>query len=401
MIQKEEARGKWDIITGNHAVAHAARLARVKVVPAYPITPQTTIVEYIADFIARGEMDAEYIRVESEHSAMAAAIGAAAVGVRTFTATASQGLLLMHEVLHWAVGARLPIGMAVVNRAVGPPWSIHVDHQDAISQRDTGWMIMFVSSNQEALDSVLMMYKVAEDDRVLLPFMVCLDGFVLSHTYQPVHIPDQEDVDAFLPEYKPKHWIMDPGDPITYGNLVMPDQDYMEMRWSIHKSMIEAKSVIKEVSAEFRDRFGRFHGDLVWEYRADDADAVIVTTGTLASEAEEAVDVLREKGENVGLLKIRSYRPFPTEDVVRVADGRKLLVVIDRSISFGQGGPLATDVRSALFTYGVDTPVVGFVTGLGGRDITYEDIAKMVAIAREKASAREFRPVEWYKLKKG
>ncbi len=401
MIQKEEARGKWDIITGNHAVAHAARLARVKVVPAYPITPQTTIVEYIADFIARGEMDAEYIRVESEHSAMAAAIGAAAVGVRTFTATASQGLLLMHEVLHWAVGARLPIGMAVVNRAVGPPWSIHVDHQDAISQRDTGWMIMFVSSNQEALDSVLMMYKVAEDDRVLLPFMVCLDGFVLSHTYQPVHIPDQEDVDAFLPEYKPKHWIMDPGDPITYGNLVMPDQDYMEMRWSIHKSMIEAKSVIKEVSAEFRDRFGRFHGDLVWEYRADDADAVIVTTGTLASEAEEAVDVLREKGENVGLLKIRSYRPFPTEDVVRVADGRKLLFVIDRSISFGQGGPLATDVRSALFTYGVDTPVVGFVTGLGGRDITYEDIAKMVAIAREKASAREFRPVEWYKLKKG
>ena len=401
MIQREEARGKWDIITGNHAVAHAARLARVKVVPAYPITPQTTIVEYIADFIARGEMDAEYIRVESEHSAMASAIGAAAVGARTFTATASQGLLLMHEVLHWAVGARLPIGMAVVNRAVGPPWSIHVDHQDAISQRDTGWMIMFVSSNQEALDSVLMMYKVAEDDRVLLPFMVCLDGFVLSHTYQPVHIPDQEDVDAFLPEYKPKHWIMDPEDPITYGNLVMPDQDYMEMRWSIHESIIEAKSVIKEVSAEFRDRFGRFHGDLVWKYRADDADVVIVTTGTLASEAEEAVDVLREKGENVGLLKIRSYRPFPTEDVVGVADGRKLLVVIDRSISFGQGGPLATDVRSALFTYGVDTPVVGFVTGLGGRDITYEDIAKMVAIAREKASARELRPVEWYKLKKG
>jgi len=401
VIQREEARGKWDIITGNHAVAHAARLARVKVVPAYPITPQTTIVEYIADFIARGEMDAEYIRVESEHSAMASAIGAAAVGARTFTATASQGLLLMHEVLHWAVGARLPIGMAVVNRAVGPPWSIHVDHQDAISQRDTGWMIMFVSSNQEALDSVLMMYKVAEDDRVLLPFMVCLDGFVLSHTYQPVHIPDQGDVDAFLPEYKPKHWIMDPEDPITYGNLVMPDQDYMEMRWSIHESMIEAKSVIKEVSAEFRDRFGRFHGDLVWKYRADDADVVIVTTGTLASEAEEAVDVLREKGENVGLLKIRSYRPFPTEDVVGVADGRKLLVVIDRSISFGQGGPLATDIRSALFTYGVDTPVVGFVTGLGGRDITYEDIAKMVAIAREKASARELRPVEWYKLKKG
>ncbi|HDM92203.1 MAG TPA: pyruvate ferredoxin oxidoreductase [Candidatus Korarchaeota archaeon] len=399
MIQREESRGRWDIITGNHAVAHAARLARVKVVPAYPITPQTTIVEYIADFIARGEMDAEYIRVESEHSAMAAAIGAAAVGARTFTATASQGLLLMHEVLHWAVGARLPIGMAIVNRAVGPPWSIHVDHQDAISQRDTGWMITFVSSNQEALDSVLMMYKVAEDDRVLLPFMVCLDGFVLSHTFQPVHIPDQEDVDAFLPEYKPKHWVMDPDNPVTLGNLVMPDQDYMEMRWSIHEAMIKAKSVIKEVSAEFKDRFGRFHGDLVWEYRTDDADVIVVATGTLASETEEAVDVLRDKGESVGLLKIRSYRPFPIEDVVRIADGRKLLVVVDRSISFGQGGPLATDVRSALFTAGVDTPVVGFVTGLGGRDITYEDIAKMVAIAREKVRAREVRPVEWYKLK--
>ncbi len=400
MIQRQAERGKWDIITGNHAVAHAARLARVKVVPAYPITPQTTIVEYIADFIERGEMDAEYIRVESEHSAMAAAIGAAAVGARTFTATASQGLLLMHEVLHWAVGSRLPIGMAVVNRAVGPPWSIHVDHQDAISQRDTGWMIQFVSSNQEALDTVLMMYKVAERPDVLLPFMVCLDGFVLSHTFQPVHIPDQADVDAFLPEYRPPHWVMDPDRPITYGNLVMPDREYMEMRWSIHEAMVMARGAIKEVAEEFRRAFGRYHGDLVWRYETEDADILIVATGTLASEAEEAVDLLRSGGKDVGLVKVRSYRPFPEEEIVRLAEGRKAIVVLDRSISPGQAGPLATDVRAALFTAGVSTPVVGFVTGLGGRDITYEDIAEIVRIAEEQVKEGRIRPVEWYKLRR-
>jgi len=393
-----ESRGSWEIITGNHAVAYAAKLARVQVVPAYPITPQTTIVEYIADFVERGEMDARYIRVESEHSAMAAAIGAAAVGARAFTATASQGLLLMHEVLHWAAGSRLPIGMAVVNRAVGPPWSIHVDHQDAISQRDTGWIIVFVSSNQEALDTVLTMYKVAESPDVLLPFMVCLDGFVLSHTYAPVNIPDQGEVDEFLPPYDPPHWRIEPGSPMAYGNLVMPDREYMEMRWSIHEGMKNALRRMEEASREFEERFGRYHGGPVWTYRLEDAETVIVTMGTLASEAEVAVDELRGSGEAVGLVKIRSFRPFPSEILSELLGGRELVVVIDRNISFGLGGALASDLRASLYHLRERPEVVGFVTGLGGRDVTHRDIAEIVRLARERAGSVD-RISYWYKLR--
>jgi Pyruvate:ferredoxin oxidoreductase and related 2-oxoacid:ferredoxin oxidoreductases, alpha subunit len=250
-------KGMWELINANEAAAHAVRLARVKVIPIYPITPQTMIVEVIEEFIAKGLMTAEYIRVESEHSAMAAAIGASSAGVRTFTATASQGLLYMHEVLHWAAGSRLPIGMAVVNRAVGPPWNIHADHQDAISQRDTGWMEFFVSSSQEALDSILIMYRVAENNRVLLPFMVCMDAFILSHTHMPVNIPDQDDVDYFLPEYRPPHWSLDPDNPVDMGNLTMPEEEYMEMRWSIERGMKNAREVFKEAADKFYEIFGR------------------------------------------------------------------------------------------------------------------------------------------------
>ncbi len=391
--------GRWDIITANHAVAHAARLARVQVVPAYPITPQTTIVEYLADFIERGELDARYIRVESEHSAMAAAIGASTVGARAFTATASQGLLLMHEVLHWAVGARLPIGMAVVNRAVGPPWSIHVDHQDAISQRDTGWLQLFVSSNQEALDSVLMMYKVAESPDVLLPFMVCLDGFVLSHTYAPVNIPDQGDVDSFLPPYDPPHWRMDPDAPITYGNLVMPDQLYMEMRWSIDRASRAAKDRLKEISTEFAEKFGRYHGSAIYERWSQDSDYLMVASGTLASEAEVAIEELRREGESVGLVKIRLYRPFPGEEITELAAGKKGIIVVDRSGSFGHGGPLASDLRASLYHAEDRPPVVGFIAGLGGRDVRVRDLKAIFRSAKRKISEGVDRVSYWYGLK--
>ncbi len=391
--------GKWEIITGNHAAAIAAKLARVKVVAAYPITPQTTIVEYIASLVESGYMNAEYIRVESEHSAMAAVIGASAAGVRTFTATASQGLLLMSEVVHWAAGSRLPIGMAIVNRAVGPPWSIHVDHQDSMSQRDTGWLQMYISSNQEVLDTMLMMYKVAEHPDVLLPFMVCLDGFVLSHTYMPVNIPSQEEVDDFLPPYKPPHWKLDPESPITFGNLALPNE-YQEMRWSMDLSMKRSLELVEDVAEEFSRKFGRYYGGATWKYKTQDADYMIITSGTMASEAEVAVDKLREEGMSVGLLKIRSFRPFPHRDVVETLQDKKGVIVIDRSISFSSGGPIGIETRSSLYNLSGRPPIANYITGLGGRDVTYQDIiATLKDGVGRITSGRLRRLYYWFKLK--
>ena len=389
-------KGTWELINANEAAAHAARLARVKVIPIYPITPQTMIVEVIEEFIVKGLMNAEYMRVESEHSAMAAAIGASSAGVRTFTATASQGLLYMHEVLHWAAGSRLPIGMAVVDRAVGPPWNIHADHQDAISQRDTGWMEFFVSSSQETLDSILMMYKVAENSRVLLPFMVCMDAFILSHTHMPVNIPDQDDVDSFLPEYRPPHWSLDPDNPVDMGNLTMPEEEYMEMRWSIERGMKNAREVFREVSDEFYRIFGRRYG-MVHGYEVEDAEHIIIASGTLASEAEVAVDNLRRDGRKVGLLKISLFRPFPQEEARNILSKAKTLTVIDRSYSFGYGGPLAMEIRSVLYDLDERPKLVSYVAGLGGRDVTYKDIENMVLHSEKEEGKKMI--TYWYGLK--
>lgn len=392
--------GEWDIITGNHAAALAAKLARVGVVAAYPITPQTTVVEHLASFIESGYMNAEYIRVESEHSAMAAVIGAAAAGARTFTATSSQGLLYMAEVLHWAAGSRAPIGMAVINRAVGPPWNIHVDHQDTMSQRDAGWLQIYVSSNQEVLDTIIMMYKVAEHPDIMLPFMVCLDAFVLSHTFMPVKIPKQEEVDEFLPPYRPKHWILDPSEPMSFGNLVLPDDEYQEMRWSIDLSTRRALDVMDDVAEEFSEKFGRYHGGAIAKYNMGDADYVILTSATLASEAEIAVDMMRDEGIKIGLLKLRSFRPFPHRDVRENLQGKKSVIVIDRSISFSSGGPIGTEVRSSLYDVTGAPPVINYVTGLGGRDITYNDVIAISKDAMSRISTgRLRRPYYWYKLK--
>ncbi|RLG41583.1 MAG: pyruvate ferredoxin oxidoreductase [Thermoproteota archaeon] len=398
--EKTREAGEWKILTGNHAVSYAAKLARVQVVPAYPITPQTTIVELISELIASGEMNARMIRVESEHSAMAAAIGASAVGARVFTATASQGLLLMHEMLHWAAGSRTPVGMAVVNRAVGPPWNIHADHQDAISQRDTGWIISFVSSNQEALDTVITLYKVAEHPEVLLPFMVCLDGFVLSHTYMPVYLPPQDKIDEFLPPYDPPHWKLDPSNPISFGALVLPNQPYQEMRWSIHRSMEKALELFEKYSKEYGELFDLKHGGAIEEYGAEDAEYLIITAGTIASEAEVAVDEMRKNGKKVGLLKIRLYRPFPSNTIIRELKGRKGAIVLDRSISFGLSGPISEDVRAVLHSFNIDTPVVAYVTGLGGRDITYADIENMVSRGISLIEEGKTPLILWYKMRR-
>ncbi len=391
--------GEWKIITGNRAAAEAAKLSRVQVVAAYPITPQTTIVEYIAQMVESGELDAKYIRVESEHSAMAACIGASSVGARAFTATSSHGLLLMHEMLHWAVGARLPIVMAVVNRSIGPPWNIHSEHQDAISQRDTGWLISFASDPQEVLDSIIILYKVCETYGVYLPGFVSLDAFILSHTSMPVNIPSQADVDEFLPPYKPRHYLIDVEDPKTYGNLAFPDR-YMELRWSIQKGQELAAQKIREYTREYAKAFGRDYQGLVEQYRTEDAKHLLVTVGAMASEARLTVDKLREEGIKAGLLKIRFYRPFPREDIEKAAEDIESITVIDRNVSFGMGGAIATDLTAVL--YGADRNITlgRFIAGLGGRDVTFEHMAQMVRhTLKAHQSGEKLPPTLWFGLR--
>ena len=361
--------------TANHLAGYAAKAARVKVVAAYPITPQTTVVEKIADFVESGEMDAEYIRVESEHSAMVACISAAATGVRTFTATSAHGLALMHEALHWASGSRLPIVMAVVNRAMGAPWSIWPDLSDSLSQRDTGWIQFYCADNQEVFDTILQAYKLCEDERVFLPAMVCLEGFILSHTYAPAKLPEQAKIDEFLPPYK-CGWMLDVDRPYSHANLVSPEW-YMEFRYMIQEAMENAKRLIPQVANDYGRRFGREYGGLVERYKCDDADLVLLTMGTIGSDAKLAVDKLRQEGLKVGSARVRVYRPFPVEEIVDLAKNVRMLATIDRHISFGMEGFLASEVKASLFGQ-KDRPLfAGFIAGLGGRDVTAETVEKL------------------------
>jgi 2-oxoisovalerate ferredoxin oxidoreductase alpha subunit len=363
------------IDTANHIAGYAAKAARVKVVAAYPITPQTTIIEKIADFVESGKMDAEYIRVESEHSAMVACISAAATGVRAFTASSAHGLALMHEALHWASGSRLPIVMAVVNRAMGAPWSIWPDFSDSLSQRDTGWIQFYCADNQEVFDTIIQAYKLCEDDRVFLPAMVCLEGFILSHTYMPVKIPDQEEIDDFLPAYK-SGWILDVNRPLSHSNLVSPEW-YMEFRYMIQEAMENAKLLIPKIDKEYGRRFGFEYGGLVEKYKCEDADLVLLTMGTMGSDAKIAVDRLRKDGMKAGLARVRVFRPFPVEEIIELSKQAQMLSVIDRHISFGMEGFLATETKASLFSQKDPPLVAGFIAGLGGRDVSFETIEKI------------------------
>ena len=363
------------IDTANHIAGYAAKAARVKVVAAYPITPQTTVVEKIADFVESGKMDAEYIRVESEHSAMVALISAAAAGVRTFTATSAHGLALMHEALHWASGARLPIVMVVVNRAMGSPWSIWPDFSDSLSQRDTGWIQFYCADNQEVFDTLIQAYKLCEDERVFLPAMICLEGFILSHTYMPVKIPDQEEIDDFLPPYK-SGWILDINSPLSHANLVSPEW-YMEFRFMIQEAMESAKLLIAEIDKEYGKRFGFEYGGLVERYKCEDADLILLTMGTMGSDAKIAVDRLRKEGFKVGSARVRVFRPFPIEEIRGLSKQAQMFATIDRHISFGMEGFLATETKAS-FSNRKDSPLVaGFIAGLGGRDVTSEAIERI------------------------
>ena len=350
--------------TGNQAAAYAVKECDVEVVAAYPITPQTEVVETVASFVETKKMNASYIRVESEHSAMSACIGAASTGARAFTATSSQGLLYMHEMIHWAAGARLPIVMANVNRSVAPAWNIWAEHTDALSQRDTGWMQFYAATVQEVYDTVIMAYKLAES--VYLPCMVNMDGFILSHAIQPLDITDTGD---FLPAINLPHAI-DTANPRCYGNLTGP-AEYYKFRRMIKEDMDAARGVARGIEAEFAEKFGRKYADAE-EYRTEDAEVVVVSMGTLAREAEVAVDLLRKEGVKAGSIRVRQFRPFPQLNL-----NNKRVVVIDRDYSPGAGGILAQEIR--FHHYG---PVASVIAGLGGQDVSYRDIATFVRKAK-------------------
>ncbi len=362
-------------ISGDDAVAFGARLARPHVISAYPITPQTVVVERLSEMVEDGSLKAEFMHVESEHSAISAAMGVSVTGARAFTATSSQGLLYMAEGLFYSAGGRFPIVMMNANRSLALPWSIYGDQSDSLSQLNSGWIQVYVEDAQEVLDMIIQAYRIAEDPSVLTPFMVNLDGFLLTHTYEPVSIPDQAMVDAFLPPFS-THNKISFEKPLNIGFSTTP-QDNLEYKYQQHKAMLDSVEVIQKVDAEFAERFGRRYGGLVEEYFCNDAEVVLVTLGSVTGTARVVVDRMRETGRRVGLLKIRYMRPFPVNEVNRVCETVKRVGIIDRDISFGYEGTVFTNVNSALSRLNNPPETVNFICGLGGRDIPKEDLEGM------------------------
>lgn len=380
MMQIQKTR-KIEALTSNYAVAYAVKAADVDVIAVYPITPQTTIVEKLSEFVANGELNAELIHVESEHSALSAVVGASAAGARVFTATSSQGLELAHEVLHIASGMRLPIVMAVPTRAVSAPISIHNDYGDVMNARDVGWVIYIAASAQEVYDTVIQAYRLAE--RALLPVIVAYDGFLMSHTVEPVELNDEEEVRKFLPR-TPRPYTLNPRRPVTMGPLTSPDW-YYEFKYQQVLALQEAYKIAKDVDAEYSRAFGRGYG-VVEAYRMEDADYAIVTYGgTAYGNAKAAADLARERGIAAGVVRIRLYRPFPTADVLKAISGVKALAVLDRAIMFGgpAEGPLYRDLATAMYMSGLDKPAVNVIHGIGQRTMYVEDLYKIYTMLRE------------------
>ena len=363
-------------LSGNEAIAYGAKLSRPNVIAAYPITPQTVVVEKLSEMVESKELNAEFMLVESEHSALSAMIGASIVGARTFTATSSQGLLYMAECLHYASGGRYPIVMMNANRSIALPWSIYGDQRDSLSLLDSGWIQVYAESAQESLDLVIQAYKIAEDLNVLTPFMINLDGFVLTHTYESVLIPSQEDVDEFLPAFH-SPYIMDLDNPKNMGFSSTP-ADNMEFKYQQNQAMLKSKEVIQKTEIEFGKKFGRYYGGLIDSYCIEDADVVLITIGSIAGTVRTVVDKLRNTGTKVGLLKIRYMRPFPAEEIIKVIRNAKSVGVLEKDISFGFEGTVFTNVSSAVAGSGLTPKLINFIGGLGGRTITPQHIEDII-----------------------
>ena len=364
-------------LEGSHAVAEIIKSCKPGVISAYPITPQTHIVEDLAQMVANGELKSQFVNVESEHSAASVVLGASATGVRVYTATSSQGLFYMQEVVFNIAGMRLPVVMTCANRAISAPINIWNDQQDSISLRDSGWIQIYAEDNQEAVDFHLIGYRLAEDKRVMLPVMVCMDGFILTHGMETVDMPEQEKVAKFLPDYKALYKL-DPADPISMGLLADPDY-YMEARFAIQETMKESLSYLSEISKEFTAVFGRDYKDLlVEEYQVKDADKVIVAMGSVCGTIKEVVDAQRAKGKKVGLLRILTYRPFPYARVYDALKDVPKVAVLDKAVSLGAYAPIAVEIKAAFYGKKKGPKVISsFVGGLGGRDITLETIAEV------------------------
>ena len=357
-------------LEGSRAVAETVAACRPEVIGAYPISPQTHIVETLSQLVKTGDLaPCEYINVESEFAAMSVAIGASATGARTYTATSSQGLLFMAEALYNAAGLGLPVVMTVANRAIGAPINIWNDHSDSLSQRDSGWIQLYAEDNQEACDLHVQAYALAE--RLSVPVMVCMDGFVLTHAFERVDVPSQVQVDAFLPPFVPRQYL-DPGEPVTIGAMVGPEA-FAEVKYLAHRKQLAALDVVEELSGDFRAAFGRDSGGLLRGYRLDDAETVVLVMGSLAGTLQDVVDERRERGERVGVLMLKTFRPFPFEAVRRALAGAGRLIVLERALAVGAGGVVAADVRGA-----IARPFHTVVAGLGGRAVTKASLHRML-----------------------
>ncbi|NLW35831.1 MAG: pyruvate ferredoxin oxidoreductase, partial [Syntrophorhabdus aromaticivorans] len=360
----------------------AAKLAKVEVVAAYPITPQTHIVEHLSELVANGELDAVYINVESEHSAMSACCGASAAGARTFTSTSAQGLELMHEILFIASGMRLPIVMATVNRALSSPLSIWGDHSDVMAARDTGWIMLFCENGQEVVDTIIMAFKIAEDRRVLLPVMVNLDGFSLSHVIEPIEFPSQDEVDEFLPPYNPLY-TLHPDKPLTMGAYAMPEL-YTEAKYAQEMAIVNSRSVIAQVMEEFGKSFGRSYKP-VETYNIENADFVFIALGAVNENIKTAIDALKEEGKEAGLISLRLFRPFPAEEFLAALSNKKKAAVIERAMPGGaSNGPLYNEVASLVHAHNINLSVQNYILGLGGRDAHPEEFIEIFNTADTK-----------------
>lgn len=361
-----------EFICGNDAFSHGVRLARPDVISAYPITPQTIVVERLSEFVEDGSLKAEFIHVESEHSAISCAIGASSVGARAFTATSSQGLLYMAEGLPYAAGGRFPIVMMNANRSTALPWNIYGDQRDSVSQLDSGWIQLYTENAQESLDMALQAYYIAEHEKIKVPVMVNLDGFILTHTFESVEIPEQEDADAFLPKLQTQN-KMDLESPRNLGFTVGPDLN-QEFHQKHHNAMLRVKDVLREADAKFKNIFSRSWGGLAQEYKCYDARYVLITVGSITGLARSVVDSLRERGIKAGLLKLRFLRPFPYEEIAVAVKNAQAVGVFEKDISFGAEGTVCTNVNSALMQAGLLKRTYSFVGGLGGRDVSHANI---------------------------
>jgi len=378
-----------EFLEGSRAVAEIVRLCKPGVISAYPITPQTHIVEELAQFVASGQLNTQFINVESEHSAASVVLGAVATGVRAYTATSSQGLIYMSEVLFNIAGLRLPLVLTCANRALSAPINIWNDQQDAVSLRDSGWMQLYAEDIQEAADFHLIAYRLTEDKSMMLPVMVNMDGFILTHGIETVDIPPQEQVDKFLPAYKPLYKL-DPDDPLTMGLLADPDY-YTETRYAIQQTLQDALKLIPKITAEFSKVFGRSYNGLIEEYRTKDAERVIVAMGSVCGTIKEVVDALRAKGKKVGLIKVTAFRPFPSQQLYEALKAIPKVAVLDRALSLGSYAPLAAEIKATFFGKKKSPKVISsFIAGLGGRDITKDSIGEILRLLNTKEKWCEF-----------